>query len=157
MKKLHMTFITFTLLGFAYAANAEEKKMNVELTAYIPGFGLEYQWDDNRTLGLNYSVPFQSVNVNVTHYSNGVLKGGYYNNIFLGYGEDKAGATSFLNLDRYIYAGAVVGYQWMLKSGINFNADAGLMLMAFDDVGETRVLPIPAFAVSVGYVFSLGE
>lgn len=64
-------------------------------------------------------------------------------------------ATGFLNLDSYIYVGGVFGYQWLLDNGINFNADAGLMLMVFDDAGETKVLPIPAFALSVGYAFNL--
>jgi hypothetical protein len=157
MKTLHFIAVTFVLFSFSFGAYAEEKRMNLEFTGYLPGLGIEYQWDEQSTIGINYSAPFQSVNVNITNYNDGVLNGGYYNNIFLGYGEDKDGATGFLNLDRYLYVGAVLGYQWMLKSGINFNADAGLMFAVFDDVGQTRVLPIPAFALSVGYAFSIGE
>ncbi|HID36376.1 MAG TPA: hypothetical protein EYP39_03205 [Ghiorsea sp.] len=147
--------LLLSMFAFSWQTYAEETKMNVELTAYIPGLGIEYQIDEKRTLGLNYSAPFASVNVNMTSYNDGVLNGGYFNNVFLGYGQDKDGATGFLNLDHYIYAGAVFGYQWLLDSGINFNADAGLMLMVFDAAGEMNILPIPAFAASVGYAFSI--
>ena len=144
---------------FSSPAFAEDTKMNMELTAYIPGFGVEYQLDDTRTLGLNYSA-FKSVNVNMTSYNDGVFNGGYFNNVFLGYGDDGSNSVGLFTLGKYMYAGAVFGYQWDLDNGVNINADAGLMLVAFnlfDSNNQTEFLPLPAFALSVGYAFSLGD
>ncbi len=149
--------ILFVLLVFSATANAEEAKMNVELTAYFPGFGVEYQLDETRTLGLNYSA-LKSANVNMTSYNDGVLKGGYFNNIFFGYGDDGTGGAGVLALGKYLYGGAVFGHQWMFDNGVNINADAGLMLVVFnmfDRGNEVQVLPFPAMAISVGYVFSM--
>jgi hypothetical protein len=157
MKKLYLIIATFTLFSFSFAAYAEEKKMNLELTGYLPGLGMEYQWDEQSTIGINYSAPFQSVNIHTTYYLDGTLNGGVFGNVFLGYFKDKGDKTGVLSAGRYVYAGLVGGYQWMLESGINFNVDAGLMLAAYLDAEAVRVLPLPAFAASVGYAFSLGE
>jgi len=146
--------ILFVLLVFAATANAEEAKMNVELTAYIPGFGVEYQLDETRTLGLNYSA-LKSANVNMTSYNDGAFKGGYFNNVFLGYGDDGSSGSGILALGKFMYAGGVVGYQWMFHNGVNINADVGLMIVkSLDNDG---LFPVPAFAISIGYAFSLAD
>jgi hypothetical protein len=155
----YSVWLCVLLMGASQLAYAEGDKLNVELTGYLPGLGMEYQWNEDNTIGINYSAPFQTVNVNITNYQEGALNGGFYMNAFLGYGEDNGDKTG-IDLGRYLYTGGVAGYQWMLKSGINFNVDAGLMFVVFLDAlaaGETRILPVPAFAASVGYAFSLGN
>ena len=134
--------------------HAEEKSVNLELTAYLPGFGVEYQWDESKTLGINYTAA-QNFNVHLTHYNDGVFEGGFYQNGFIGY--DDGRKNGLISEGAFVYVGAVSGYQWMWDNGVNVNLDGGLMLLLFPSNKDAYVLPLPAFAISVGYAFSLGE
>ena len=142
--------LVISLLVCSGQISAGEPKINIELTAYLPGIGIEYQWDESKTVGLNYAAVLENINISLTSYDKAALSGGYYTNIFLGYDNNN---NIGLGTGDFVYLGGVFGRQWLWDNGININADAGLLGIYFPTSGE--MLPSPAFAISLGYIFSL--